>query len=84
MASKKNFTLKIINQEKILFYGDCSVVFLPSEVDTIAIMAYHEPMLMKLGKGRVSLRENGHDQVIADIKGGVAYVGENEVSVLVT
>ena len=83
MASKKQFTLKVVNQESVVFYGDCSVLFVPSETDIVAVMAYHEPMIMKLGPGHVSMRD-GHDtRQLADIKSGVMYVGENEVSVLI-
>lgn len=83
MAGKKQFTLSVINQDGILFYGSCDALFVPSERDVIAIMAYHAPMLMKLGKGSVIVREGRKNTTLTQIKAGVMYVGENEVKVLV-
>lgn len=83
MAGKKHFTLNVINQEGIVYYGDCSVLFVPGEHDIVAVMPYHEPMIMKLFKGIISMREGHHNTQITEINDGVMYVGENEVSVLV-
>lgn len=83
MASKK-FTLRVINQDGILYYGNPDVLFVPSERDTVAVMAYHTPMIMKLGRGSISIREGHSTKKLTDIKAGVMYVGDNDVSVLVS
>jgi len=83
MAGKNKFTLNVINQEAIIYYGDCEVLFVPSDKETVAIMAYHTPMIMKLGEGRISIRENRKTKHIADVKSGIVYVAENSVTVLV-
>lgn len=83
MASKQ-FTLQVVNQEGIVFYGNCNVLFVPGERDVVAIMAYHEPMIMKLGPGDVIIREGRKTRTLATVKHGVVYVGENEVSAIIT
>lgn len=83
MAGKNKFTLNIINQEAVIYYGECEVLFVPAEKETIAIMAYHTPMIMKLSKGRISIRENRKTRHITEAASGVLYVAENSVTVLV-
>jgi len=80
--ANKQFDLKIINQKGIVYFGNCNVLFVPTENDTVAIMAYHEPILMRLSAGKISVREGHSHSHITDIKHGVLYVGENEVTVL--
>jgi F0F1-type ATP synthase epsilon subunit len=82
MASKK-FTLTIINQDGIVYYGSPDVLFVPSERDIVAIMAYHTPMIMKLGAGDVIVRDGHEHKKMATIKAGIIYVGENTVTVLI-
>jgi F0F1-type ATP synthase epsilon subunit len=82
-GSKSKFTLSVISQSKIVYYGNCDVLFVPSAQDIVAIMAYHTPMIMKLGKGKVVMRDNSQNRELADIETGLLYVGENQVSVLV-
>lgn len=84
MAGKQGLTLNIITQDGVLYYGQCEVAFVPSSTgEIVAVLAYHTPMIMKLGQGPVSVRENHKTKVIANVKSGVMYVGDNEVSVLV-
>lgn len=83
MAGKNKFTLNVINQAGIIYYGDCDVLFVPADKETVAIMAYHTPMIMKLGKGRISIRENHQTKHLIEAKSGIVYVAENSVVVLV-
>lgn len=83
MAAKK-FSVQIITENGVAYFGNCSVLFVPTEHDTLAIMAYHEPMLVRLSEGPITLREDTHTKHIIDIKHGVLYVGENEASVIAT
>ncbi|HMR72972.1 MAG TPA: hypothetical protein PKD68_03120 [Candidatus Saccharibacteria bacterium] len=59
------------------------MLFVPGEHDTVAVMAYHEPMLMRLAAGKVMVREGHNTNQVAEIQHGIMYVGDNEVSVLV-
>lgn len=82
-GGKSKFTLSVISQSQILYYGSCDVLFVPTDKEVIAIMAYHTPMIMKLGKGKVVIRDSSPNREIATINAGLVYVGDNQVSVLV-
>jgi F0F1-type ATP synthase epsilon subunit len=79
----KQFTLNVINQDGIIFYGSVDVLFVPSARDVIAIMAYHTPMIMRLGTGQITVKQDHKTNVLTNVRSGIVYVGENEVSVLV-
>jgi F0F1-type ATP synthase epsilon subunit len=66
-----------------VYYGECNTLFVPSENDMIAILAYHTPMIMKLGKGDVAIKTGREKRTLTVITGGLLYVGNNEVTVLV-
>jgi F0F1-type ATP synthase epsilon subunit len=82
-SGKSKFTLSVISQTEIVYYGNCDVLFVPSGRDIVAIMAYHTPMIMKLGKGKVVMRDSSPNRELVSIESGLLYVGDNEVSVLV-
>ena len=77
------FTISVLNESGVVYYGDCSVLFVPALHDTIAILAHHTPMIAKLGPGEVSIKIGREKQDIATIKSGLLYVGNNEATVLV-
>lgn len=77
------FTVSVLSETGVVFYGECNVLFVPSAHDTIAILAQHTPMIAMLGAGPVSIKTGRDTQMLATIKGGLVYVGENEASVLV-
>lgn len=84
MADRKSkFTLSVISQKQIVYYGNADVVFVPTERDIVAVMAYHTPMIMKLGKGKVIMRDSSPNKELASIESGLIYVGDNQVSILV-
>ncbi|MDB5181280.1 MAG: synthase epsilon chain [Candidatus Saccharibacteria bacterium] len=82
-GSKSKFTLSVISQKEIVYYGNCDVLFVPSDHDVVAIMAYHTPMIMKLGKGKVVMRDGSSDRELGTVETGLLYVGDNQVSVLI-
>jgi F0F1-type ATP synthase epsilon subunit len=82
-GGKSKFTLSVISQSGITFYGSCDVLFVPTGRDIVAVMAYHTPTIMKLGKGKVTIRDGGQNRELASIETGLMYVGDNQVSVLI-
>lgn len=84
MASRKGvFTLTVVKESGIVYYGDCKVLFVPGPRDVIAIMPEHTPMIMKLEKGEVVAQDHHQKRVLTAISSGLLYVGEGEVSVIV-
>lgn len=84
MAAKEEFELRVINEKGVLYYGSCSLLFLPSARGEIAVMKHHTPMIMMLAKGTVRMQSGGgKTQDITEVDSGVVYVAEDTVSVLV-
>lgn len=78
-----NFTVTIIGESGIVHYGSCSALFVPAEKETIVILAYHTPMIMKLGNGIVAIKNGRQKQELTTITSGLVYVGDNEATVLI-
>jgi len=77
------FTISVLRESGVVYYGDCTALFVPSEKETVVILAQHTPMIMKLGVGVVSIRGGSESQELANIKSGLLYVGDNEATVLI-
>lgn len=80
---KRTFTISVLSAEGIVYYGECSVLFVPAEHDIIAVLPNHTPMIAMLGSGVVSIKTGREKQSITTINRGLLYVGDNEVTVLV-
>lgn len=80
---KRTFTVRVLNENSTLYYGECNALTVPSIHDTISILPYHTPLIMMMGSGSVTIRLNGQRQTITEVKRGLVFVGDNEVSVLV-
>ena len=80
---KRNFVVTVIGEHETLYYGECTALTVPTNIDTITILPNHTPIIAKLGKGEVSIH-NGHSkQTLAQIESGLLFVGDNEASVLI-
>lgn len=80
---KRSFVASVLNEHDTLFYGDCSALTVPTKTDSITVLPYHTPIIAQLGKGQVVVH-NGHaKQILAEIEGGLLYVGDNEATVLI-
>lgn len=82
-TEKRSFTISVLKESEVIYYGECNSLTVPSLKDTITILPYHTPLIMKLGSGPIVMRSDGQKQILATVKTGLLYVGENEVTVLV-
>lgn len=82
-AGNGKFTLSVMNEKGVLYYGDCNAVFVPSAKGETAIIAHHTPMIMQMVPGVVHMELNHTKRHLADAKSGVAYVAEDKVIILV-
>lgn len=80
---KRSFVVSILNERETLYYGECSALTVPMKSDTITILPYHTPVIAKLSKGQVVIRVGRQKSVIAELEGGLLYVGDNEATVLI-
>ena len=80
---KRSFVVSILSEQEPYYYGDCSALTVPTQGDTITILPQHTPIIAKLGKGQIVIYSGRERSVIPDVTGGLLYVGEDEVTVLV-
>ena len=81
--SDGSFTISVLSESGVIYYGDCEVLTVPSKKDFITILPNHAPMIARLGHGSVTIGIGRSRQKIIELKSGLLYVGDNEVSVLV-
>jgi len=78
-----SFTVSVFDEHGVVYYGKCTALFVPFEKETIAILAHHTPMIMKLSKGKVTIKDGHEKHQLTDMNSGLIYVGHNEATVLV-
>lgn len=55
-GNDQKFTVSVLNESGVLFYGKCDVLFVPTKRDVLAVLAHHTPMIAKLGQGQVVVK----------------------------
>ncbi len=76
-------TLELISAHEILFKGEAESVSLPGELGLFMVLKNHAPLISVLVEGKVSYRTPDGLEKSIDIKGGIADVENNVVSVCV-
>lgn len=75
--------LEIISSHEILFEGEVTSVTLPGELGSFTVLKNHASLLSVLVAGKVVYAyDNGRENAI-DIKGGIADVDNNVISVCI-
>ena len=73
--------LKIVTPSGVLLERNVNYVSIPTPEGSVGVLPNHAPMLCAVGRGKVKCRfESGENSV--QVSGGVASVGNNEVTVL--
>ena len=73
-------SLKVLTPRALLVEAEATEVSLPSLEGYIGILPGHRPLLVALGKGRISYRSAGEEERF-DIAGGYAEVLPDRVTV---
>ena len=73
--------LKIITPRRLLADVEAESVSIPSLEGYIGVLPGHRPLVVGIGKGRISFRAGGREESFA-IKGGFARVEPEEVLVM--
>ena len=76
-------TLEIISSHEILFKGEAEAVTLPGELGSFTVLQNHASLISVLVKGKINYRTADGSQESFDIKGGLADVDNNVVSVCI-
>ena len=76
-------TLEIISPSEILFKGEAQSVTLPGVLGSFTVLKNHASLISVLKKGEVFYRTPESTENSVDIKGGLADVDNNVVSVCV-
>ena len=75
-------TLEIISPSEILYKGEVSSVSLPGEMGEFTVLKDHASLISVLKPGRVRYVLTNDEKSI-DIKGGIADIDKNVISVCV-
>lgn len=76
-------TLELISAHEILFKGEAESVTLPGELGLFTVLKNHAPLISVLVPGKVTYRTIDDVEKSIDIKGGIADVENNVVSVCI-
>lgn len=76
-------TLEIISAHEILFKGEVDMVTLPGELGSFTVLKNHAPLISVLTAGKVVYRTTEEHVDYVDIKGGLADVVDNVISVCI-
>lgn len=74
-------TLEIISAHEVMFKGEADSVTLPGELGQFTVLRNHAPIISVLVEGKVSYRTSDGSEKDLSIKGGIADVENNVVSV---
>lgn len=83
MGKEQKIIVKAYNQDKVLHEGPCDSVLLPTKRGMVAIMPYHEPILLLLAPGKIFLVIDRKKELLCECTKGVMRVDDNVCVVLV-
>ena len=76
-------TLEIISPSEIMFKGEAESVTLPGKLGQFTVLKNHASLISELKKGSLVYRSHGNQETTIEIKGGIADVDNNVISVCV-
>ena len=76
-------TLKIISAEQIEYEGEVNLVSLPGEMGLFEVLNNHAALIASLTAGIVTYENTDGPRMKREIRGGVADINKNVVSVCI-
>ena len=76
-------TLEIISPQEVVFKGDAQSVTLPGELGSFTVLRNHAPLISVLVEGTIAYRTPAGEEKTYPIKGGLADVANNVISVCI-
>lgn len=74
--------LFIISPEKVLFDGEAESVILPGKEGSLGVLDNHAPYITLLKEGTVEFNDKNNTRQQITIKGGVAEIRNNSLTIL--
>ena len=79
------FHIDILSPEKTLYSGDVVSAVVPAEYGYMGILANHAPLVARLTKGKITVKNAAGQASSFDVKGaGFVEVLKNKVSVIIS
>ncbi len=76
-------TLEIISPQEVVFKGDADSVTLPGELGKFTVLKNHAPLISVLVEGSIVYRTPAGEENSYSIKGGLADIDNNVISVCI-
>ena len=76
-------TLEIISPQEVVFKGDAESVTLPGALGKFTVLKNHAPLISVLVEGSIAYRTPSGEENSYAIKGGLADVDNNVISVCI-
>ncbi len=76
-------TLEIISPQEVVFKGDAESVTLPGQLGKFTVLKNHAPLISVLVEGNIAYRTPSGEENSYAIKGGLADVDNNVISVCI-
>ena len=76
-------TLEIISPQEVVFKGDAESVTLPGELGKFTVLKNHAPLISVLVEGSIVYRTPVGEEKTYGIKGGLADIDNNVISVCI-
>ncbi len=76
-------TLEIISPQEVVFKGDAESVTLPGQLGKFTVLKNHAPLISVLVEGNIAYRTPSGEENTYAIKGGLADVDNNVISVCI-
>ncbi len=75
--------LDIISAEQVLFQGEVTLVTLPGELGSFTVLKNHASLISVLVPGKIVYKDTEGAEHSLDVKGGIADIDNNVVSVCI-
>ena len=72
----------VISPEESVFEGEASSVIAPAHDGEVGILPRHAPFMTLLGEGKLTVRQEGGDDKVLFVRGGVLQVLDDVVNVI--
>lgn len=76
-------TLEIISTEQVIFKGEAQAVTLPGELGSFTVLKNHASLISVLVPGKVRYLDMDNNEHEVEVKGGIADVDNNVISVCI-
>lgn len=76
-------TLEIISAQEVVYRGDADIVTLPGEMGSFTVLKNHASIISVLVPGKIKYLKEGGEGNEIEIKGGLADVDNNVISVCI-